>query len=159
MGYAELFSEDFTSPHVFSTRREAEMSNRIKQQKARQPDQYEKDLHSTAPAGQNYMHTGGDPEKKYPRTAHELKHVHQRLQEIPDDLLRQIPVLPEGARLQEGSTYIDLNDPARVEFTSAGDMEAGPHNYFVPKSKVNYQLWNRLRGVNEPERTGQRETP
>jgi hypothetical protein len=135
------------------------MSNKTRQREARQPDEYQRDLHPNVPAGQNYSRTGGDPERKYPRTAYELKQAHQQLQDIADDLLRQIPVLPEGARLQEGSTYIDLNDPARVEFTATGDMQAGSRNYFVPKSKVNYQLWNRLRGVSEPERTGQGKAP
>jgi hypothetical protein len=33
-------------------------------------------------------------------------------------------------------------------------MEVGPDNWYVPKSEVDYQLWNRLIGVTSPERLG-----
>jgi hypothetical protein len=33
-------------------------------------------------------------------------------------------------------------------------MIAGPQNYYVPKSRVDYEMWNRLRGVGDPIRTG-----
>ena len=31
---------------------------------------------------------------------------------------------------------------------------AGPANWYVPKTEVDYQLWNRLIGVHNPERLG-----
>lgn len=33
-------------------------------------------------------------------------------------------------------------------------MEAGPDNRYVAKDAVDYQLWNALIGVREPERLG-----
>jgi hypothetical protein len=33
-------------------------------------------------------------------------------------------------------------------------MEAGPENWYVPKSEIDYQLWNLLIGVDNPERLG-----
>ncbi len=36
-----------------------------------------------------------------------------------------------------------------------GGMEVGPDNLYVPKTEVGYQLWNRLTGVNNPERLGE----
>jgi hypothetical protein len=48
----------------------------------------------------------------------------------------------------------DPNDPDRREFTATGGMSAGPENYYAPKSDVSYEMWNRLRGVHNPIRTG-----
>jgi hypothetical protein len=63
-------------------------------------------------------------------------------------------VLPKGSRLEYRATYIDLKNPSPHEFTATGDMVAGPDNWYVAKDVVDYQLWNRLLGVTEPERTG-----
>ncbi|HVG00957.1 MAG TPA: hypothetical protein VND68_14045 [Chloroflexia bacterium] len=60
-----------------------------------------------------------------------------------------------GSRLEQNATYIDLRTHDREEFTARGDMEAGPENWYVPKTEVDYQLWNRLIGVRNPERTGE----
>jgi hypothetical protein len=35
-----------------------------------------------------------------------------------------------------------------------GNMEAGPEHSYVPKSEVDYQLWNRLLDIRTPERVG-----
>ena len=69
-------------------------------------------------------------------------------------MVKQIPILPRGSRLEQGATYTDLRDPEPREFTATGDMQAGPGNWYVPKSAVDYQLWNRLIGVEDPERLG-----
>ena len=34
-------------------------------------------------------------------------------------------------------------------------MSVDETNFIVPKSEVSYQLWNRLIGVENPERTGE----
>ena len=86
------------------------------------------------------------------RTAYDLKEVHRLLEGITDDGLKQIPVLPLHARLEQGATYIDLRAPERREFTATADMEAGPDNWYVAKDSVDYELWNRLIGVDNPER-------
>ena len=69
-----------------------------------------------------------------------------------DDALKQIPILWPDARLEQGATYIDLRDPRRREFTATGDMSAGEDNWYVPKDAVDYELWNRLIGITNPER-------
>lgn len=69
-----------------------------------------------------------------------------------DDELKQIPVLPQGSRLEQGATYIDLKDSERKEFTAMGGMEASADNWYVPKTEVSYPLSNRLIGVQNPER-------
>jgi hypothetical protein len=53
-----------------------------------------------------------------------------------------------------GATYIDLHAPEPREFKALGTMEAGPENWYVPKSEIDYQLWNLLIGVDNPERLG-----
>jgi hypothetical protein len=86
------------------------------------------------------------------RTAYDIKQAHRILEGITDDGLKMIPVLPEGAQLQQGGRYIDLRDPQRYEFTAMADMVAGPNNWYVPKDSVDYELWNRLIGIQNPER-------
>src|SRR5437667_7810699 len=88
------------------------------------------------------------------KTAYEIKNLHDRLQDLHDDDLKQVPILPEGARLEQGATYIDLREHDPREFTARADMVAGPANWYVPKTEVDYQLWNRLIGVDNPERLG-----
>ena len=117
------------------------------------PEQYRQDLNPNAMAGQNIGVAGSHPEKSS-RTAYDIKSLHSRLQHLLDDDLKQIRVLPEGARLEQGATYIDLNDLDRGEFTATGDMETGGDNYYVAKDEVHYLLWNLLTGVDNPERLG-----
>jgi len=86
------------------------------------------------------------------RLASDVKEAHLLLRNYNDDELRRIPILPEGARLEEGAIYLDLRDPARCPFKATGGMTAGPHHYYVPKARVEYPMWNRLIGVLEPVR-------
>ena len=74
------------------------------------------------------------------------------LEGITNDGLKSITVLWPGTRLEQGATYIDLHDPQRREFTATADMEAGRDNWYVAKHDVDYELWNRLIGIKNPER-------
>jgi hypothetical protein len=112
-------------------------------------DKYRDDLNPDFRAGQSDL-----PDPEAGRTAYEMKELHERLRDLPDDVLKQIPVLPTGTRLQEGAVYLDLANPQRGEFRAMNDMEAGPNNCFVDKNKVDYELWNRLRGVEDDYRLG-----
>jgi len=136
--------------------KEAMMTGNIYKPGEQHPDEWGKDLNPKAMAGQNYGLEGPHPEKNSPLTAFDLKEVHRQLRDFRDDELKQIPVLPAGSRLEQNATYIDLRDPDRQEFTAMSGMEAGPDTWYVPKSEVPYQLWNRLIGVKNPERTGER---
>jgi hypothetical protein len=62
--------------------------------------------------------------------------------------------VPRGERLAQGAVYVDLNDPQLREITATGDMSAGEYQWYVPKREVDYQLWNRLIGITNPERHG-----
>src|SRR5687768_13164323 len=106
-----------------------------------------------AGGGYNAGMAGEHPEKGDVKTAFDLKGVHSAFEHFTDDELKQIPVLPAGARLEEGATYLDLADPVPTEFTAHGVIEAGKGHRYVAKTEVDYELWNRLRGIDDPERT------
>jgi hypothetical protein len=110
-----------------------------------QNDTFDEDLHPTAAEAR--PHTEGRS-----RTAYDLKDAHRLLEGITDDGLQQIPVLWDGTRLEQGGVYIDLRDPQRREFKATGDMVAGPDNWYVAKHTVDYELWNALTGVEDPQR-------
>jgi len=88
------------------------------------------------------------------RSARDIPGVHLLLRDYPEEVLAQVPILPEGTRLAEGTTYLDLRDPSRCPFTATADMEAGPNHYYTPKCEVPSGVWCRLIGVLDPARTG-----
>lgn len=106
-------------------------------------DEWEHDLHPNSMAGQNHGPETAESEKTAP-SAYDLKEVHQYLAEFSSNDLKQITILPSGTRLQQGATYVDLMDSSREEFTAMGNMEAEAGHYYVPKTEVDYLLWNRL---------------
>jgi hypothetical protein len=114
-------------------------------------ERFERDLHPDPEAGQNR----GTPSSEHEiglRTAFDVKHVHRCLRDLPDDELKEIPVLGRGERLQQGATYMDLRHPDAGEFTAMGGQTVEPDQDLVPKDRVQYGTWNRLRGVDDPER-------
>ena len=113
------------------------------------PDEYRDDLNPDYEAGENQ-----GPPRYETRTAYDVKELHERLRDLRDDLLKQIPVLVEGSRLEQGATYFDLAHPERGEIRATGDMVAGPGSWWVPKSEVAHPLWNLLIGVDDPVRLG-----
>jgi hypothetical protein len=123
----------------------------------RKPDKWERDLHPTVAPGRNHGLEGSHPEKEDIPTAYDLKDVHRYLDQegYTNAELQQIIVMPPGSRLEQGATYIDLKDPQRQEFTAMGNMEADSDRWYVPKTEIDYQLWNRLTLVQNPERLGQ----
>jgi len=117
------------------------------------PEEWRRDLNPDALAGQN-IGVAGPHDAKQAATAYEVKEIHRQFHGFTDDELKRIPILPPGSRLEQGATYVDLQDPQLSEFTATGDMAAGAQNWYVPKSEVDYQLWNRLIGITNPERLG-----
>lgn len=116
-------------------------------------DEWQQDLNPKPMAGRNVGLEGPHPEKAEDApNAYEIKELHNLLDGYTADELKQIRVLPQGSRLEQGAKYINLKDPARQEFTAMGVMEAEPNNWYVPKTEVPYWLWNRLIGVDNPER-------
>lgn len=119
---------------------------------AQNPDQYDRDLNPDGLAGRNVGTQGQHSAKGPTKTAYDLKGIHHRLSSWNDADLRQVPVMPVGARLEQGATYIDLHSSDPSEFTAMGNEETGEDNAYVPKTEVPYALWNRLIGVDNPER-------
>lgn len=115
------------------------------------PERYRHDLNPDPLAGQNH---GLNSHGERGPSAYDVKDVHRTWSGLSDADLKQIPVLPEGTRLQQGAVYFDLNNPSRGEIKALGNMEAGPDNRYVAKDAVDYQLWNALIGVRNPERLG-----
>lgn len=128
------------------------MTQKVYDPSGKHPPEYQEDMNPDAAAGINYGRVGPHPERDNPRTAYDVKEAHRLLDGIHDDLLKQIPILPAGTRLEQDATYLDLAGDRR-EFKATSGMEAGQGSLLVPKSEVDYQLWNRLRGVDDPART------
>jgi hypothetical protein len=132
------------------------MTSRIYRPEDKHPEPYQQDLNPDASKGINWGLAGPHPEKDHPRTAKDIKELHNRLSEFGDDELDRILVLPAGSRLEANATYINFREADPHEFTAEGKEELGEHDLVVPKKEVDYQLWNRLIGVTDPARTGTR---
>jgi hypothetical protein len=129
------------------------MPDHFTQPKDQEPDSFDQDLHPNIGAGINDNDVGANPEQNA-IPAYEIKEAHDILDGFRDDELKRIMILPEGSVLEQGATYFDLRHGGRGEFTAERPETVGPANLnmFVPKSVVDYELWNKLRGVNDPER-------
>ena len=131
------------------------MTSRIYRPEEKHPEPYQQDLNPDASKGLNWGLAGPHPEKGA-RTAKDVKEVHAMLSEFSDNDLKRIPVLPAGTRLEANATYLNLSKLPGEAFTAEGKEDVGEADYIVPKNEVDYQLWNRLIGVTDPERTGVR---
>ncbi len=110
------------------------------------PEEYQKDLNPEFLAGQNYGMDGEQYEGGVP-AAYDFKDAEELLPDWTGAELRQLVIVPEGSRLQQGATYFDLRHPEQGEFKARGDMVAGPGSRLVPKDRVGYDLWNRLTSI------------
>lgn len=113
-------------------------------------DNFDHDLHPDDLAGENHglqgrTSTGGEP-------ASDIKSLHTQLADLTDDELRNLVIIPEGTRLEQGAVYFDLRHPDTDEFVAMGNMVAGPDNSYVSKKETDYVLWNRIMGVTNPAR-------
>lgn len=120
------------------------------QEEEKHPEEWEQDLNPNRMAGQN-IGARSDARESAGPTAYDVKDLHERLEGYTDDELKKISMVPEGMRLQQGATYIDLQSEELEEFTAMGQETAGSDNTYVPKEYVPYELWNRLIGESEPE--------
>ena len=107
------------------------------------PDEWQRDLNPNRLAGRN-IEPGADVRGESDRTAFHLRKSGMRLRG-DDDELKQVPVLAEGERLQQGATYVDLTQQPPREFTARGRHVCGWRARDVPRDRVPDQLWNRSR--------------
>ena len=92
---------------------------------------------------------GGHADESRPATAD--KALYGQLPDLDDAELSRLSVLQPGTALEQGGTYIDLNDRGRGPFKAIGGQAAGPENRYVAKRDTDYELWNRLAGDRQPE--------
>jgi hypothetical protein len=119
------------------------------QAKHKHPPDWEADLNPNHLAGQN-IGQQSDAQVEAEWTAFHLRKRGMDLSGVNDEELKQVPILCEGERLQQGATYVDLKHEPFEEFTARGDMTAGTGNAYVPKDRVPYEIWNRLIGEPKP---------
>jgi hypothetical protein len=132
------------------------MTSKIYRPEDQHPQPYQQDLNPDASKGMNWGLAGPHPEKDNPRTAKDVKELHDLFSDYNDEELQRIPVLPVGARLESNATYINLRVADAREFTAEGSEEVGEADLIVPKAEVDYELWNKLIGVTHPTTTGTR---
>ena len=80
------------------------------------------------------------------------KALHERLPELSKADLAQLAVLETGTALEQGGSYLDLNDLGRGPIKALGGHEAGPQNRYIAKRDTDYELWNRLAGRDDEPR-------
>ena len=90
------------------------MTQKVYDPSTKHPPEYQQDMNPDAAAGINYRHGRAAPEKDRHRMAYDVKEAHRLLDGFTDDLLKQIPILPEGSRLEQDATYMDLGRPQGV---------------------------------------------
>jgi len=87
---------------------------------------------------------GGHADESVP--ASDDKAMRSQLTELDAGELARLAVLEPGALLEQGSTYLDLNDLSCGPFKAIGGQEASPDHCYVAKRDTDYELWNRLAG-------------
>ena len=124
----------------------------LQQERTRHPDDWQRDLNPNHLAGQNINGVSevGGAHGGEAQTAFHMRRAGVEFADIDDAELKQVPVLAEGTRLQQGATYVDLSAPQRVEFTATGNMSAEAGHAYAPKDRVPYEIWNRLLDERKP---------
>ena len=74
------------------------------------------------------------------------KRLHEHLPQLSSAELGRLAILEPGTSLEQGGTYVDLNDLGRGPFKAIGGQEAGREHRYVAKRDTDYELWNRLVG-------------
>jgi hypothetical protein len=113
------------------------------------PDPWQHDLNPDHLAGQNIGPASEDLASPHATAFHLRKRGHV-LGRLDDDELKQVPLVPEGSRLQQGATYVNLTDQSLQEFTATAEITASRGDAYAPKDRVPYEIWNRLIGEPKP---------
>lgn len=72
------------------------------------------------------------------------KDVVNALPELTDDELGRLSILPVGTELDQGGTYLDLNQRKQGTFVVHGARSVEPSERIIAKKTTDYELWNRL---------------
>ena len=68
-------------------------------------------------------------------TAFHLRKRGHELRGVDDEDLEQVPLVPMGTRLQQGATYVDLNEPEPKEFTAGPTWRRAPATPSRPRTR------------------------
>jgi hypothetical protein len=119
------------------------------QDRQKHPDEWQQDLNPGHLEGQNIGRDSEDHASTR-TTAFHLRKRGAELRGLDDDDLKQVPLLAEGTRLQQGATYVNLAERSPREFTATAEMTASAGDAYAPKDRVPYEVWNRLIGEPKP---------
>jgi hypothetical protein len=92
---------------------------------------------------------GGHTDESMP--AVDDKRLRGRLPELDNAELSRLTVLQAGTSLEQGGTYLDLDDLGRGPFKAIGGQSVERGSRVIAKRDTDYELWNRLAGDREPE--------
>lgn len=117
-------------------------------------DDFDRDLRPNEGKGENSgANSSHDPDALM--RAYDDKSLVDSMKDFNSDELKQILIVPRGAKLEQGAKYVDLNDPDRLEIIASGENPVTPHleaqenQRLVPKSGTDYELWDKLTGKGE----------
>jgi len=99
------------------------MTQKVYDPSTKHPPEYQRDMNPDAAAGINYG-TVGHQQARH-RMAYDVKEAHRLLGRYTDDVLKQIPILAEGSRLEQDAAYMDLADRREFKATASMEVEAG----------------------------------
>src|SRR5215831_1342666 len=102
---------------------------------AQHPEPWRTDLNPDPLAGEDHGPATRPPPFEV-SSAYDIKALHRRLGAFDDATLKRIPVLAPGARLEQGATYVDLQQPTWKPFTALGNQRADWNNWYVAKHDV-----------------------
>ena len=88
--------------------------------------------------------TGGHVDESI--SAADDKELRTELPDLDAADLKRLSILTVGTRLDQGSTYVDLNDLPGGPFKAIGDQEAGADNRYVAKRDTDFEMWDRIVG-------------
>jgi len=74
----------------------------------------------------------------------------RQLAAMTKDEIARVPVLEPGARLEQGSVYLDLDDVEAGPFVALGSEVIDRRDRIVAKRDLDHEIWNRLAGDRTP---------
>lgn len=106
-------------------------------------ESFELQLHPNDPE----LDPPGHAEESLP--ADQLKDVVNELPELSGEELSRLTVLELGTELEQGGTYLDLDNPDRVPFKALGGHRVQDGQRVISKRDTDYLLWNEIVGDRE----------
>jgi hypothetical protein len=72
------------------------------------------------------------------------KELRRRMDHLTPTELDRLAIIQAGTSLEQGSTYVDLDAPARKPFKALGGETAREGQRLIAKRETDFELWNRL---------------